>query len=209
MCYWLKLRACAVVLVSVLLGIVVLAVAATPVLGAPTLVWQGQVSSSTGAVVTGPVLQTGGYYRIVAMNPWRWDIDENFAADAMYWTNNFTSNVFWGGVYFPCPDNHSFLRVSGQDVNWGAFSDGETNHTYTNHRAGNGVAVTFQIVDWKDDNYTNNECHLDVYIYLDYVVGGHVADWTGQLIAYFAVSGAVLVGAVGVPAAKRLRLLSG
>jgi hypothetical protein len=196
------------VLVSVLLGIVVLAVAAAPVLGAPTLVWQGQVSSSTGAVVTGPVLQTGGYYRIVAMNPWEWQVDWG-AADAMYFTTDYANNVYWGGVYSPCPGNHSFLQVSGQDVNWGPFSDGETNHTYTIHRAGNGTAVTFQIVDWVDSNYGNNECHIDVYIYLDYVVGGRVADWTGQLVAYFAVSGAVLVGAVGVPAAKRLRLLSG
>ena len=203
----MKLRACVFGLVSVLLGIIVLAVAATPVLGAPTLVWQGQVSSSTEAVVTGPMLQTGGYYRIVAMNPWEYQIDYG-AADAMYFKANYPNNVYWGGGS-PCPGNHSFLQVNGQDEDWGPFSDGETNHTYTIHRAGNGVAVTFQIVDWNDGNYTNNECHIDVYIYLDYVVGGRVADWTGQLVAYFAFSGAVLVGAVGVPTVKRLRLLSG
>ena len=204
----MKLRAYVFVLVSVLLGIIVLAVAATPVLGAPTLVWQGQVSSSTGAVTTGPMLQTGGYYRIVAMNPWRYNVDQNLAADAMYYTTDSSDSEDWGNS-FVCGQGHSFLRVSGQDVDWGEFSNGATNHTYTIHRPGDGVAVTFQIVDWMDSNYANNECHIDVYVYLDYVVGGHVADWTGQLIAYFAVSGAVLVGAVGVPAAKRLRLLSG
>jgi hypothetical protein len=60
-----------------------------------------------------------------------------------------------------------------------------------------------------DDDYENNYCHIDVYIYVDVVVGGRVADWTGELVAYFAVSGAVFAGAVGVPAAKRFRALSG
>jgi hypothetical protein len=69
--------------------------------------------------------------------------------------------------------------------------------------------VTFQIHDWTDGNYTNNVCHIDVYIYVDVVVGGHVVDWTSELIAYFAVSGAVFAGAVGVPAVKRFRALSG
>ena len=188
----------------------VLTVVAAPVLGnESTLVWYGQASSSTGAVVTGPVLESGVSYRIVAMNPWLYNTDDNVAADAMYFTTNSTSNVYWGGVYFPCPGSHSFLQISGQDVNWGPFSDGETNHTYTKYGVGNGTAVTFQIHDWVDDNYENNYCHIDIYIYHDVVVGGRVADWMGELVAYFVVSGAVFAGAVGVPAAKRFRALSG
>jgi hypothetical protein len=188
----------------------VLAIALSPVLASgPTLVWQGQASSSPGAVVTGPVLDTGGLYRIVAMNTWLYDNESNLAADAMYYTTNFTSNVYWGNLHSLCPGGHSFLQVSGQDVNWGPFSDGEYNHTYTRAVVGNGTAVTFQIHDWTDGNYTNNVCHIDVYIYVDVVVGGHVADWTGELVAYFAVSGAVFAGAVGLPAAKRFRALSG
>ena len=206
----MKLFGCVALLISFLLAFGVFLFVAAPVLGdGSPLVWYGQVSSSTGAVKTGPVLKTGGYYRIVAMNPWRYNVDENYAADAMYYTTNYTSNVYWGGVYFPCPGGHSFLRVSGQDVNWGPFSDGEYNHTYTIHVVGNGTAVTFQIVDWLDGNYGNNECHIDVYIYADFVVGGHVADWTDELVAYFAVTGAVFVGVVTVPAARRLRFLSG
>jgi hypothetical protein len=188
----------------------VLAIALSPVLAVgPTLVWYGQVPSDTGAVVTGPVLDAGVSYRIVAMNPWLYNVGDNVAADAMFYTTNSSSNVFWGGVHFPCPGGHSFLQVSGQDWNWGPFSDGETNHTYTKYSVGNGTAVTFQIHDWMDDDYENNYCHIDVYIYVDVVVGGRVADWTGELVAYFAVSGAVFAGAVGVPAAKRFRALSG
>jgi hypothetical protein len=188
----------------------VLAIAVLPALATgPTLVWYGQASSSTGAVKTGPVLESGVSYRIVAMNPWLYNIDDNTAADAMYYTTNATSNMYWGGVNFPCPGGHSFLQVSGQDVNWGPFSDGEFNHTYTIHAVGNGTTVTFQIHDWMDSNYANNYCHIDIYIYLDVVVGGRVADWTGELIAYFAFSGAVFAGAVGVPAVKRFRALSG
>jgi hypothetical protein len=206
----LRLSSCALLSGLALLCFGVLAVAVEPALSAgSTLVWYGQASSSTGAVVTGPTLDAGVFYRIVAMNSWRWDVDQNYGADAMYYTTNYTNDVYWGGVHFPCPGGHSFLQVSGQDVNWGPFSDGEYNHTYTIHSIGNGTAVTFQIVDWKDGIYTNNQCHIDVYIYFDVVVGGRVADWTDELVAYFAVSGAVFVGAVGVPAVKRFRALSG
>jgi len=186
----------------------VLAIAVSSV-SAPALVWYGQTDSSTGAVVTGPVLNTGVSYRIVAMNPWLYNNESNLAADAMYYTTNFTSNVYWGGVYFPIDGGHSFLQMNGEDVDWGPFSDGEYNHTYTRYTVGNGTTVTFQIHDWMDSNYENNICHIDIYIYLDVVVGGRVVDSTGELIAYFVVSGAVFAGAVGVPAAKRFRALTG
>jgi hypothetical protein len=190
------------------IGVLAIAISSVTANGS-TLLWHEQASSETGAVVTGPVLNTGVSYRIVAMNSWLYDNASNLAADAMYYTTNFTNNVYWGGNHSLCPLGHSFLQVSGQDVDWGEFSDGEYNHTYTRYTVGNGMAVTFQIHDWMDGNYTNNVCHIDIYVYLDVLVGGRVADWTGELVAYFAVSGAVLVGAVGVPAVKRFRALVG
>ena len=80
-----------------------------------------------------------------------------------------SSNVWTWTSYDPAPDSHSFLQIDGKDVDWGLFSngeiDGDTGHTYEVELEGSNVPVVFQIIDWYDDDYTNNYCHLVVYIY--------------------------------------------
>jgi hypothetical protein len=93
-----------------------------------------------------------------------------YEADAMYYT---TGPVGWNWVnHFPAPGGHSFLQINGADVNWGPFSNGDTRHTYSITYIGQGSPITFQIVDWIDQDYANNECHLPISIYLEEYKGG-------------------------------------
>ncbi|MEM3765645.1 MAG: hypothetical protein QXU46_01305 [Candidatus Bathyarchaeia archaeon] len=57
------------------------------------------------------------------------------------------------------------MQINGEDVNWGDFSNGDTGHAYSIYFIGTGSTITFRIVDWIDEDYTNNECHLPVEIY--------------------------------------------
>lgn len=183
-----------------LLGMFVVSV--SPVVAVTGLVWEGEVSSSGNKVVS-LILENGWPYRIVAMNTWWYNLADNLAADAMYYTTNSSNNNYWG-IHFRAPGNHSFLQIDEQDFDWGPFSDGDTSHTYTIYYVGNGSAIAFRIVDWVDGNYGNNECHINVKIFLEAnLVGGYVVDRASpEIFKYVAVGALVLAGAVAVPIAK-------
>lgn len=133
------------------------------------LFWTGTVYSSTGASVTTSPLESGKTYRIVAKEIFWYDYPNKHEADAMYYT---TDSVNWNwplGSVHPAPGGHSFLQINGADVNWGPFSNGDTGHTYSVTYVGQGTPITFRIVDWMDGDYTNNDCHLPLAIYLETV----------------------------------------
>ncbi len=130
--------------------------------------WENSAFSSTGAIVTTPTLQSGVTYHIVASEIFWYNQASNLAADAMYYTTDPTNHWDWLN-HFPAPGGHSFLQMNGADVNWGPFSNGNTGHTYSITYVGQGVPVTFQIVDWMDGNYTNNECHTPISISIERV----------------------------------------
>ncbi len=162
-----------------------------------TLIWEGDVYSS-GTPVTSSPLNAGTPYRIVASEIWFYDDPHNLAADAQYYTTKSADSWDWLDHYRP--DGHSFLQINGQDMNWGAFSNGDTNHTYSLYYAGAGAAVAFRIFDWTDQNYGNNVCHVHVRIFEEVTVGGRVVD-SGMpdragLLAVAALLGA---SAVAVP----------
>jgi len=182
-----------------------LLVCVSPVLGTESvLVWQGSVDSS-GDEVVGPVLADGRPYVIVAKNTWWYKyLPYNLAADAMYYTTDASNSIFWGN-HFPAPGGHSFLQVDEHDVDWGPFSNGETGHTYTIGWNGSGTAVSFRIVDWMDNDYTNNVCHVDMYVYAEITVGGRVADWERQVFMYFCATGLIFGSAMILAFEKRAR----
>ena len=159
---------------SIVFSIVFLVIAALPVRADEVLIWDKYVSHS-GVEVTSPILQDGKLYRIVADEVWWYNWDNNLAADAQYYTTNSSDSWDWGN-HFPAPSGHSFLQIDGDDVDWGPFSNGITGHTYTIYYTGEGAALTFKIVDWMDENYTNNECKIRVRIYKSVTVGGYVVD---------------------------------
>lgn len=184
-----------------------LLVGVSTVYGGP-LVWQGSVDSS-GVEVTGPVLASGTPYVIVAKNTWWYKyLPDNLAADAMYYTTDPSNNIYWGN-HFPELSGHSFLQVDKQDVDWGPFSNGDAGHTYSLVRDGAGAAVSFRIVDWMDDNYTNNVCHIIVSVYVNFPVGGEIVDTSGQvrarLLTYFAVTGLMFACATALASSKKIR----
>jgi hypothetical protein len=157
-----------------------------------SLLWEDQVPSS-GLEVTSPVLISGEQYTILVSDRWWYSkpSEDNLAADAMYHTTDYTDSWDWINN-FAAPSGHSFLQIDGQDVDWGPFSNGDTNHTYSINYTGQDAALVFRIVDWVDGNYTNNECKLLVRIYDEYLVGGTIIDanlfgTSSYIISLFAV----------------------
>jgi hypothetical protein len=131
---------------------------------ADTWVWTGNVSSS-GAITNGPVLLLGAVYHIEADETFWYNYTAGLCADAMYYTTDPSNGWQWGNNFAP-PSRHSFLQIDGQDMAWGAFSNGDTGHSYSVVFMGTGAAISLQIVDWMDGDYSNNNCHLRVNIYL-------------------------------------------
>lgn len=164
---------------------------------AQQIVWQGDVDSTEGEAVA-VVLHTGIQYQIEASGAWRYNVPENLAADAQYYTTDFSNSIYWGNNFL-APDGHSFLQIDSMDVDWGPFSNGETGHTYTIFYAGSGEVVTFRIVDWIDQNQSNNECHIHVVIYRSITVGGTIEDVPLQAESFFVTIaiGAFLAASVG------------
>jgi hypothetical protein len=194
------------VFMSTLFLVSMLVIVVLPVLGTETFVWEGSVPANGDPVVS-PILWQGVSYRIVANMTWWYNKPENLAADAQYYTTDFTNNWYWGN-YAPEPNGHSFLQINGQDVDWGPFSNGDTGHTYDTYYKGEGTPVTFRLVDWMDENYTNNVCHLHVLIYKELTVGGHVVDsnvW--ELAPLLVIGGLAFAVIIAVPATKYLRKL--
>jgi hypothetical protein len=162
---------------------------------AQSLVWQGDVSSS-GASVTTPTLQLGVTYEIVASQAWWYNYPSNLAADAQYYTTNSSDSWDWYNYYKP--GTHSFLQINGTDVDWGPFSNGDTGHTYTIYFMGQGGPIILAIVDWVDQNYANNHCHLQVDIYCETTVGGRVVDSSPQNTNWLIAVGALLLTSAAI-----------
>jgi len=128
-----------------------------------TLIWTGNAYSATGAPVSTPSLTSGTEYRIVADTIFWYNYPGHLEADAQYYTtitiNSDDSDYEWAN-YYPAPDGHSFLQINGADVNWGSFSNGDTNHQYSIEFIGTGNPITFQVYDWIDQDVSNNYCHI-------------------------------------------------
>ena len=196
----LGLRLHIVVVVSVC-AILCAGLLASPVHGAETLIWENDVHSS-GVPVVSPVLHGGRGYRIVATLTWWYNYDENLAADAMYYTTDPSNSVFWGN-HFICPGGHSFLQIDGLDEDWGPFNNGDTNHIYTILRAGEGAALSFQIVDWVDNSTANNISHIHLLIYSQTTVGGYISDDTQSSLSYIGVAALIFGGIVAATFVKK------
>ncbi len=182
---------CSVLLVAGLSLVVVVPVGASEL-----LVWEGDVYSS-GVPVTSSPLSAGTSYRFVASEVWFYDDPHNLAADAQYYTTSGADS--WDWLNSQRPDGHSFLQVNELDVDWGAFSNGDSNHTYSLYYAGAGAAVAFRIFDWVDQNVGNNVCHVHVRIFEEVTVGGRVVDSGVPDRAELMVAALLVASAVAVP----------
>jgi hypothetical protein len=150
---------------KVLAVMLLLIVTAVPIYNvkADTFVWWGYVYSN-GDPVTSITSVLGQEYRIVASEVFEYNDPLNYAADAMYYTDEYPDSWDWVSHY-ALPHGHSFLQINGGDVDWGPFSNGDTYHTYTISYTGDGNPIIFKIEDWIDGVYSNNHCHLRVMIY--------------------------------------------
>jgi hypothetical protein len=166
-------------------------VRAAPVQG---FVWEGDAYSS-GTSVVSPVLEAGTSYVIQVQEIWFYDYDNNLAADAMYYTTNASDSWDWLN-HNALSNGHSFLQIDDNDVNWGAFSNGDTGHKYTIAYIGGGAALTFRIWDWCDLDYGNNVCHIHVLIYSETTVGGYIVDYGVSNVYLAWMFGAVAFGVV-------------
>ncbi len=167
------LKKATLVFFSMLLIVALSLLMVAPVSAEESLVWEGDVYSS-GVLVASPVLASGTSYRVEAREMWLYNASYSLAADAQYYT---TSSVdTWDWLNHFRPDSHSFLQINGLDVDWGPFSNGDTNHIYSIYYNGKGAQIAFGIVDWLDQNYTNNDCHIHLRIYREVTVGGRVVD---------------------------------
>lgn len=166
-----------------------------------SLIWEGNVYSS-GVPVNSTLLDAGTTYRIVASQVWLYDNSDYLAADAQYYTTSSVDTWDWLN-YAQAPGGGSFLQINGQNVTWGPFSNGDTNHTYSIYYIGQGAPLTLQIVDLVDHNYTNNYCHIEVSIYAELTVGGRIVDsappstislWTvGALLAVSLAAAPIII----------------
>jgi hypothetical protein len=166
-------------------------VRAVPVQG---FVWESDVFSS-GVSVVSPVLEAGTSYVVQVQEIWFYDYDNNFAADAMYYTTDASDSWDWLN-HIALSNGHSFLQIDGNDVNWGAFSNGDTGHKYTIAYTGGGAALTFRIWDSCDLDYGNNVCHIHVLIYSETTVGGYIVDYGVSNVYLAWMFGAVAFGVV-------------
>ena len=169
-------------------ALIIISVPISGVKAQETFPWGANVPS-TGEPVSSPVLEAGKHYRIVATEVFWYNVTANLAADAQYYTTDASDHWNWVNYYYY---GHSFLRINGGDVDWGPFSNGDTGHTYTINYIGAGAAITFKIVDWIDDDYTNNGCHIPVWIYelpCPYTIGfwkNHPDEWP---VEYLEIGG--------------------
>lgn len=126
-------------------------------------IWTGNAYSATGEPISTPTLTSGTEYQIVASTIFWYNYSGNLQADAQYYSTD-TTDYNWTN-YDQTPNGHSFLQINGSDVNWGAFSNAETNHTYSISFIGTGNPITFQVYDWIDQDISNNYCHIEISIY--------------------------------------------
>jgi len=149
--------------IVLLCALVLSAIPMSPASATETFPWGGDILSG-GATLSSPALTAGREYRIKVREIFWYNKPANLAADAMYYTTSGANDWQWVN-HKHAPGGHSFVQINGMDVNWGPFSNGDTGHTYSIIYTGAGVPLTFQIVDWIDGVYSNNDCHLPVVIY--------------------------------------------
>jgi hypothetical protein len=131
-----------------------------------TLVWAGSVSSN-GTPVTTPTLVLGVNYRIL-VSPGIMYLGPNTVCDAEYYAVSPVDGWVW--LSGTRPGSHSFLQIDDDDVEWGAFSNGQPGyppylgHTYEIHYVGTDAPIEFSIHDWIDGIYAENSCHLEIAI---------------------------------------------
>jgi hypothetical protein len=154
---------------------------------------------SSGVPVSSSLLRQGFTYRIEASQIWFYNYSVYLAADAEYYTTSSVDTWDWLN-HAQAPGGHSFLQIDGNDVNWGPFSNGDTNHTYCIYYVGHGSAITFAIVDWMDNNYGNNYCHIHVKIFLELCVGGRVVNpGSPDAMTSWIVGGLLAASAAAAP----------
>jgi hypothetical protein len=126
--------------------------------------WYSNVYSD-GTVVTTPFLDNGRMYSITAGEIfWPEKADKDIEADAQFYSED--DWVTWSKPESPPGTVHSFLQMDDTDVPWGDTPNfnPSTWHEYTVQFTGQGKTNTLRIIDWYDNNYNNNECHLPVCI---------------------------------------------
>ena len=162
---------------------------------AETPFWEGTAYSNPCAPITTPSLELGKSYHIVVSYRFWYNTDALVQADAQYYTNATAQYDLTNWTnHYPAPNGHSFLQINGTDVNWGPFSNGDTNHTYSIVYTGQNASISFQIVDWMDQDYTNNNCHIGISIYpvtgTDYVTYFY---GFGALLVILAIIASIII----------------
>lgn len=126
----------------------------------------GIVGSPYGESVETGILESGTVYCIGSTNVFSYaiDVDRNLEADTQYYMDGGRTWQ-WDQPVHHAPDSHSFLQINNQDVDWGAFVNGDPDgHEYMIYYLGKGTPVTLRIYDWIDENVGNNDCHFNVRI---------------------------------------------
>jgi hypothetical protein len=136
--------------------------------------------------VTTPFLDNGRIYYITAAEIFWLDRPENIRADAQFYSNdNFAT---WSKPVSDDGSIHSFLQINDNDVNWGDTPalDEPAWHEYTVPFTGSGNPITLRIIDWYDNDYSNNYCHLPVCIIpqTEGCTPGFWKKWTSQWVTY-------------------------
>ena len=150
--------------------------------------WYADVHSDPGAganVVTTPILDEGRIYYITTAEIF-WPDYSDVQADAQFYsTDDFST---WFKPESPPGTIHSFLQINDNDVNWGDTPnlDPSTWHQYTVPFTGSGEPITLSLIDWYDNDYANNVCHLPVCIIPQSkgCTPGFWKKWTSQWVTY-------------------------
>jgi hypothetical protein len=136
-------------------------------------------------VVTTPILDKGRIYYITTAEIF-WPDYSDVQADAQFYSMDGFST--WLKPESPPGTIHSFLQINEKDVNWGNTPnlDVSTWHQYTVPFTGSGEPITLRLVDWYDNDYSNNVCHLPVCIIpqSEGCTPGFWKKWTSQWVTY-------------------------
>lgn len=144
-------------------GLVILMTMIPAATDADCYYWFGNVYSNGVPVTTDP-LPEGAECTITAGIPgdasiWWYNTALDLRADVQYFETVTHQSGAWN---LHSPSFLQFGTITPTDQNWGPFM---SNHLYTKGGVtGEGLPLTFQIVDWMDGNYGNNYCHIPVTI---------------------------------------------
>jgi hypothetical protein len=119
------------------------------------LIWE-LWACSTGNNYTSPILADARQYRIEIFSQFIYNKTLDGRADAMYYSQDDWAN------YYAAPDDHSFMQIDGEDVHWGTYN---SSHLYSIFLEGTGASLRFQIIDWVDNTWGNNNWSLRIRIF--------------------------------------------